>query len=135
MLQSCYWKIEQLPGLSQQQQDGLKACGVKTTQQLLAISQKPQLKQLLVSQLKIHPQYLNKWIALADLARVPSVGHQYCGLLLHSGIASVQQLSQTPVHRIHRQVLRLQVANLQRKDLCPSVDLVQQWVKEAKTLL
>ncbi|GFE67887.1 DUF4332 domain-containing protein [Chroococcus sp. FPU101] len=135
MIQSCYWKIEQLPGLSQQQEDNLKSCGVTTTQQLLFLTHNPQLKQSLASQLQIHPQYLNKWIALADLARIPSVGSQYCGLLLHSGIASVLQLSQTPVYRIHRQILRLQVANLQRKDLCPSVDLVQKWVQEAKILL
>lgn len=134
MIQSCYWKIEQLPGLSQQQEDNLKSCGVTTTQQLLVKTQNPQLKQSLASQLQIHLQYLNKWAALADLARIPSVGCQYCGLLLHSGIASVLQLSQTPVHRIHRQILRLQVANLQRKDLCPSVDLVQKWVQEARIL-
>jgi hypothetical protein len=135
MIQSCYWKIEQLPGLSRQQEDNLKSCGVTTTQQLLFLTQNPQLKQSLARQLQIHAQYINKWAALADLARIPSVGCQYCGLLLHSGIASVLQLSQTPVHRIHRQILRLQVANLQRKDLCPSVDLVQKWVQEAKILL
>jgi hypothetical protein len=135
MVQSCYWKIEQLPGLSQQQQDNLKSCGVATTEQLLAKTKNLELKQSLASQLQLHTQYINKWAALADLARIPSVGCQYCGLLLHSGIASVIQLGQTPVYRIHRQILRLQVANLQRKDLCPSVDLVQKWVKEAKTLL
>ncbi len=55
---------------------------------------------------------------------------QYCGLLLHSEVGSVAQLVQIPVPRLHRQVLRLQVATIQRKDLCPSLAQVQTWVRE-----
>ncbi|ACK68836.1 conserved hypothetical protein [Gloeothece citriformis PCC 7424] len=131
----CYWTIEKLPGLSQQQQTQLKNFGITTTQQLLNRGKTAQLKQSLANQLGMNILYINKWIALADLARLPSVGCQYCGLLLHSGIASVTQLSQTPVHRLHRQILRLQVATMQRQDLCPPVELVQQWIQEARTIL
>lgn len=134
-MQPSYWPIEQLPGLSQQYVDGLKSCGIITTQHLLTKTQTLQLKQSLANELQLHVQYIHKWVALADLARIPSVGCQYCGLILHSGIASVLQLSQTPIHRLHRQVLRLQVATFQRQDLCPPVELVQQWLQEAQSLL
>ncbi|NJO94140.1 MAG: DUF4332 domain-containing protein [Hydrococcus sp. RM1_1_31] len=134
-MESCYWAIEQLPGLSQEQQAQLQAVGIVTTQQLLALANTALKKQALAAQLKIHLQYINKWVALADLARIPSVGCQHCGLLLHSGIASVVQLAQTPIHRLHRQILRLHVATLQRNDLCPSVDVVQRWIAEAKMLI
>ena len=83
----------------------------------------------------MHLTYINKWIALADLARVPSIGIQYCGLLLHAGVGSVVQLAQIPTHRLHKQILRLQVATMQRSDLCPAVDIVQQWIQEAKVVL
>lgn len=134
-MKSSYWAIEQLPGLSQEQQAQLQAVSIFTTKQLLEFANTTLKKQALASRLEIHLQYVNKWVALADLARIPSVGFEYCGLLLHSGIASVVQLAQTPIHRLHRQILRLHVATLQRKDLCPPVEVVQRWIAEAKMLI
>jgi hypothetical protein len=128
------WSIEKLPGLSKQHQTQLTEYGITTTRKLLQITQTPQQKLTLANQLQIHPQYVNKWVALADLARVPSVGCQYCGLLLHAGIASVSQLSQIPVQRLHPQILKLQVSTMQRRDLCPPVELVQKWIQEAQIL-
>lgn len=128
------WSIEKLPGLSKQHQTQLTEYGITTTRKLLQITPTVQQKLTLANQLQIHPQYVNKWVALADLARVPSVGCQYCGLLLHSGIASVSQLAQMPIHRLHQQILKLQVSTMQRRDLCPSVELVQKWIQEAQIL-
>lgn len=95
----------------------------------------PSARQALANQLQIHVRYVNKWVALADLARIPSVGCEYCGLLLHSGIVSISQLVQTPVHRLHQQFLRLHVATMQRQDLCPSINVVQKWATEARSLI
>jgi hypothetical protein len=133
-MRSRYWKIEALPGISQEQQTLLQGCGITDTKQLLAITSTLQARQALASQLQIHPQYVNKWVALADLARIPSVGCQYCGLLLHSGITSVAQLVQTPIPRLHQLILKLHVGTMQRKDLCPTVDVVQQWILDAKAI-
>ncbi|WP_193200188.1 DUF4332 domain-containing protein [Nostoc sp. MG11] len=132
---SCDWPIEQLPGLSQEEQSQLQNCGIKTTAALVKQGKTLQMRLVLANKLQVHPQYVNKWIALADLARIPSVGIQYCGLLLHAGIGSVGQLVQTPTHRLHRQILRLQVATMQRRDLCPTIELVQQWSQQAKTVM
>jgi len=89
---------------------------------------------MLANQLQIQSRYINKWVALADLARIPSVGCKYCGLLLHAGVSCVTQLAQTPVNRLHQQILRLQVAMMQRKDLCPHVEEVAVWIKQARDL-
>ncbi|MEM1169992.1 MAG: DUF4332 domain-containing protein [Cyanobacteria bacterium P01_H01_bin.35] len=133
-LKSQNWSIEKLPGLSKQHQTLLIECGITNTRKLLEITHSSQQKLILASQLKIHPQYVKKWVALADLARVPSIGCEYCGLVLHAGIASVSQLSQIPVHRLHQQILKLQVSTMQRRDLCPTVDLVQKWIQQAQFL-
>ncbi len=133
-MQPIYWSIERLPGLNQSEQDLLKTHGIITTQELLERAKTPQAQERLAVQLKLNLNYVRKWAALADLARVPSIGCQYCGLLLHSGIVSVSQLARTPFHRLHRQVLRLHVATLHRKDLSPAVNDVKQWVEEAKLL-
>ena len=126
------WPIAQLPGLSNENQSQLEECGITTTQQLIRMTKTVEAKALLAHQLQVNPQYVNKWVALALLARIPSVGCQYCGLLLHAGVASPAQLAQMPVGRLHEQILRMHVAMMQRNDLTPSVDRVQQWILQAK---
>jgi hypothetical protein len=129
------WAIDRLPGLSEQDQSRLKSCGICSTGQLLQQSQTPAQRQALAAQLQIHVQHVNKWSALANLAQIPSVGCDYCGLLLHAGISSPAQLAQTPLPRLHRQILKLQVATMQRQDLCPSLDQVSVWIEEARQLV
>ncbi len=133
-IQAASWSIEQLPGMRIQEQSLLEELGITSTKQLLKVASSPQSKQTLANQLHIKVQYVNKWVALADLARIPSIGCQYSGLLLHAGICSVTQLAQTPAHRLHQQILRLQVATMHRRDLCPGVEEVAGWVKQAREL-
>ncbi|MUG92261.1 DUF4332 domain-containing protein [Scytonema sp. UIC 10036] len=132
---SCDWPIAQLPGLSQEEQSQLENCGITTTAALVKHGKTLATKLALANKLQIHVQYIHKWVALADLARIPSVGTQYCGLLLHAGVISATQLAATPVHKLHKQILRLVVATVQSRDLCPSVEQVQQWSYQAKVLI
>jgi predicted RecB family nuclease len=111
------WPIAHLPGLSKENQSQLEECSITTTGQLIRMTKTQAAKVLLANQLQINIQYVNKWVAMANLARIPSVGCQYCGLLLHAGVASPAQLAQMPVERLHQQVLRLHVATMQRNDL------------------
>jgi len=127
--------IENLPGLSESDFAKLRQQGITTIGTLLKRGNSRQSKQLLANQLQIKAQYVHKWVALADLARVPSIGYDYCGLLLHAGIISVKQLAQTPTHKLHQQILRLQVATMQRRDLCPTVDQVAAWIQQARELV
>lgn len=133
-MQPKYWPIDSLPGIKQAEQEILKRAQINNTNELLNRSKTPQSKIILANELKLNPKYIKKWAALAELACVPSVGSQYCGLLLHAGIISISQLSQTSFSRLHSQVLRLQVATFQRKDLAPALEQVKQWVDEAKLL-
>jgi Domain of unknown function (DUF4332) len=132
---SCNWSVELLPGLSPEEQSQLQDCGITTTALLLQQGKTLQARVALANKLQVNLQYVNKWMALADLARIPGVGTEYCGLLLHAGIGSVGQLAETPTHRLHRQILRLQVATMQRRDLCPPIEQVQLWSKQAQTIL
>ena len=129
------WPVAQLPGLSQEHQLLLVQNEITCTGDLLKKGQTPAERLALANQLQIHVQYVNKWVALADLARIPSVGCEYCGLLLHAGIASVAQLAVTPLPRLHQQVVRLQVATLRRRDLSPPLEVVKQWIQEAQGLM
>jgi predicted flap endonuclease-1-like 5' DNA nuclease len=131
---SANWAIEQLPGLSEQDADQLANAGIQTTHQLLQQGSTPAGRHQLAAQLQLHLKYVNKWVALADLARIPSVGCQYCGLLLHTGISSSSQLAQTSLDVLHRHILRFYVANLQRRDLCPLKEELTEWIQQAQRL-
>ncbi|MFM6108030.1 MAG: DUF4332 domain-containing protein [Sphaerospermopsis kisseleviana] len=130
----CDCPIENLPGLSPEELLKLQSCDIKTTLDLVKQGKTPAAKLALASKLQVNLQYVHKWVALADLARLPSVGTQYCGLLLHAGVISVVQLAEIPSHKLHQQIMRLQVATFQRRDLCPAVELVQQWSQQAKVI-
>jgi predicted flap endonuclease-1-like 5' DNA nuclease len=128
------WPIEQLPGLSQDEQSQLQNCGIQTTGALVKQGKTLEDRVALSHKLQMQLQRVNKWVALADLARIPGVGTQYCGLLLHAGIVSVAQFAQTPTYRLHQQIMRLQVATTQRRDLCPPIEQVQQWSQQAQSI-
>jgi predicted RecB family nuclease len=129
------WAIGDLPGINQVEQTLLQDLGITTTGELLAVAPNAIAKQQLAVKLCFKVQYVNKLVALADLARLAGVGCQYNGLLLHTGIISVKQLAQMPAHKIHQQLLKLHVATLQRRDLCPDLAQVQGWIKQARLLI
>lgn len=131
----CDWSISDLPGLQQTECTSLAALGITTTGQLLQVAPDAATKRQLAINLGEKIQYVNKLVALADLARLPGVGCQYNGLLLHTGIISVKQLAQMPPHRLYQQLLKLHVATLQRRDLCPQLVQVQGWIKQAQVLI
>ena len=133
-MQAQYLPIEQLPGLMLPEQELLKFHGIPNTKELLNRTLTAQSRQNLAAKLKLNSKYINKWVALADLACIPSVGSQYCGLLLHAGITSTFNLSRAPFYSLHRQIIRLQVATLGLKDLSPPVEQVRKWVEEAKII-
>ncbi|MGD1860898.1 MAG: DUF4332 domain-containing protein [Leptolyngbyaceae cyanobacterium] len=124
--------LQTLPGLSAEHLQQLHQAGLQTTADLLQVAQSPAKLAAIAAQLKLSNRYLQKWAALAELAQLPSVGSTYCGLLLHSGVASVAQLATLVPGRLHTQVRKLHTMTMRRSDLCPTPDQAAQWVREAK---
>jgi predicted flap endonuclease-1-like 5' DNA nuclease len=133
-LRSQNWAIADLPGLSATEQQQLQAQGIQTTFHLLNKTRSAAEVQRLATQLQIPTRFVKKWVALADLARIPSVGCQYCGVLIHVGILSVHQLAQMSAPQVQRQILRLQVTLIQTTSQCPTVGQVSVWIIQAKQL-
>ncbi|MEO0648068.1 MAG: DUF4332 domain-containing protein [Cyanobacteria bacterium J06650_10] len=134
MTQSVSHPIESLPGLDPTQVASLKAGGIETTFDLLRQGNSQGQRQQLSSQLNINIKYINKWTALANLARIPAVGCEHCGLLLHAGVSTPQQLAGMSVQRLHPLLRRLQVQLLNRADLAPDTGQVATWIQQAKTM-
>jgi predicted flap endonuclease-1-like 5' DNA nuclease len=126
--------LDHLPGLSATHAQAMAQLGLTTTVQLRQYGQSMARRQHLAQRLQVPLRYVTKWVILADLARVPGVGCQFSGLLLHAGITSVPQLAASSAQRLYTQLRRLHVATLQRNDLCPTADQVSLWIQQAKTL-
>ena len=126
--------IDQLPGLSVAQIAQLNSCGILTTFDLLRQGNRLEQRQQLSKKLSTNIKYVNKWTALANLARIPGVGCEHCGLLLHAGVSTPQQLAGMTVQRLHPQLMKLQVQLFNRADLAPSVGQVASWIAQAKAL-
>jgi Domain of unknown function (DUF4332) len=126
------WPLDKIPGLNVEDCHKLQSAGLLTTTHLLNQTRTLEQQRQLAAQLQMPERWVRKWTALAEFSELPSVGYQYCGLLLHAGVASLPQLATMQTHTLHRQILRLQVAFLQRRDLCPNPGLVAQWILEAQ---
>jgi len=131
---SANWPIEQLPGLKNDDLKILNKHGISTTFELLQQTRTGPQKEALAVQLAVPVRTVSKWVAMADLARLPAVGCQYCGLLLHVGICSTVQLAKTPLHMLQRQMLRFQVQLFQRTELSPTLEQIALWIRQAQQL-
>ncbi len=123
-MQPCYWSLDKLPGLGQEELILLQKNSVTTTRDLLVRTNSLRKAHQLAQQLHLPLNYIQKWSALADLARVPSIGYRYCGLLLHSGIISVKQLVRKSVAKLYPTIRRLCVATTRNQELVPAPSLV-----------
>ncbi|MEM8505711.1 MAG: DUF4332 domain-containing protein [Cyanobacteria bacterium P01_D01_bin.1] len=135
MIASINYPIGQLPGLTKSQLHQLNSLGISTTFDLLRQGNSLAQRQQLSTQLSTNIKHINKWTALANLARIPGVGCQYCGLLLHAGVSTPSQLATMTVQRLHPQLLRLQVQLFRRADLAPDTSMVASWIRQAQQMM
>ncbi len=135
MVNSTNHSIACLPGLTKLQVEQLVAAGISTTFDLLRQGNSVVQRQSLSARLQTNIKYINKWAALANLARIPGVGTQYCGLLLHAGVSTPQQLAIMSAQRLHPQMMRLQVQLFNRADLAPTIAEVAGWIQQAQAMV
>lgn len=128
------YRLDQLPGLSPTHAQGMTQLGLTSTEHLRRYGATVAHRQTLAKQMQVPLRYVTKWVILAELARVPGVGCQFNGLLLHAGIISVAQLADSTAQGLYTRLRRLHVATLQRNDLCPTPDQVSLWIQQAKAL-
>jgi hypothetical protein len=133
-LKSLNWPIDHLPGLAPEDCQQLQDLGIRSTFDLLRLAQSRHHQTQLAQKLHLHLHHIQKWIALADLARIPAVGLNGCGLLLHAGIPSVTRLAELNPGLLHKQVLKLQVSTYQTPNLCPDPAELSHWINQAKQL-
>ena len=134
-MKSCFWSLDRLPGLPARDREALAKLNITNTQQLLRRGATAADRQTMARTLHLREHHIHKWVAMADLARVPSVGSRHCGLLLHAGISSTTQLARATAGSLHRDLVRFHVALYKRRDWCPTLPDAERWIEEARQLL
>ncbi|GAB4357949.1 MAG: hypothetical protein Fur0042_27410 [Cyanophyceae cyanobacterium] len=134
-MKSCFWSLDRLPGLTESDREGLATLAITNSQQLLQRGATVEARRAIAQALHLHEHHVHKWVVLADLARVPSVGDRHCGLLLHAGVTSTVQLAQASVGRLHRDLVRFHVTLYHHRRWCPARTDTEQWIEDARQLV
>jgi predicted flap endonuclease-1-like 5' DNA nuclease len=126
--------IGKLMGISRQSKLGLKAHGVTTCGQLLALAERPERQEELAHVSGIAPDELRIVINRADMARVNGIGWMF-GMMLESlGVQTVGDLARREPEELHEQ---LAGQNKERRMArrSPTLDEVTRWIAQARKLM
>jgi predicted flap endonuclease-1-like 5' DNA nuclease len=134
LVESVELPLNQISSVSTEAADKLQQLGLATNLDLLRSAGMKSQRQALAEQVGVTVQQINRWVVLADLTRVPSVGTVYADFLLQIGICSTLQLANTPISDLQRQVNRYQMPILKQASLCPGMGLIATWSTQAKQL-
>lgn len=107
--------------------------GIETQEQLLAACCLPNKRLALAQKTGINPKLICKWATQADLARIKGIGEEYAELLECCAIDSVQTLASWRAVKLlpileNKNDKHHLVRNL------PSLNQVESWISQAKTL-
>ncbi|MDE6757496.1 MAG: DUF4332 domain-containing protein [Muribaculaceae bacterium] len=127
------YKIEEIEGIGASYADKLKAAGVATTEDLLAVAATKKGRTSLADSTGISEKLILKWTNHADLFRIKGVAGQFAELLEAAGVDTVKELR----HRVAANLQPKLVEINDAKNLCnrvPSVSEVERMIEQAKTL-
>lgn len=111
----------------------LNKAGVRGTNGLLQMGGTKKGRQELAKATGFSTKTILKWVNRADLFRVKGVGTQYSDLLEASGVDTVVELAQRKPEALLEAMAKVN-ARRNLVNQLPALSLVQQWVKNAKTL-
>ena len=126
-------RIVDIEGIGPSYAEKLKKIGIDTTDELLKAGASPKDRKELSEKTGISMSLILEWVNRADLFRIKGVGEQYSDLLEESGVDSVVELARRVPENLYTKMVEVNEAkNLVDKP--PSVDLLKDWVDQAKKL-
>ena len=125
--------IGKLKGMSARLEAKLKERGIYNSDQFLGTTQTPAERQALAEYAGVGSRAILELANRADLARVRGIGGVFSNLLEHAGVDTVKELATRRPDNLHAKLLEI---NAQRElaGRLPTLDMVQDWVAQAKNL-
>ncbi|MBK9944563.1 MAG: DUF4332 domain-containing protein [Kouleothrix sp.] len=125
--------IKDIEGIGPAYADKLKSSGITTTDHLLEQGASAKGRAEIAAATTISESLILRWVNHADLERVKGIGWEYADLLEAAGVDTVPELAQRKPENLHAKLGEVNAENARVRRL-PSVEQVQAWVAEAKTL-
>jgi predicted flap endonuclease-1-like 5' DNA nuclease len=125
--------IGKLRGMSAELAAKLKARGIVYSDQLLEAARTPAGRKDLAEQVGVESRVILELANRADLARVRGIAGVFSDLLEHAGVDTVAELAIRNPDNSHARLLEV---NAEKKlaGRAPSLDMVKDWVAQAKAL-
>ncbi len=125
--------VKTIRGVTEDLEARLKEHGIANSDQLLAAGATPAQPRELAGKLGIDQKVLLELLNRADLARIKGIGGVFADLLENAGVDTVKELATRVPENLHS---KLESVNAERKfaQHVPTVEQVQDWVKQAKEL-
>ncbi|UCH03988.1 MAG: DUF4332 domain-containing protein [Candidatus Thorarchaeota archaeon] len=126
-------RIVDIEGIGPSYAEKLKEVGIDTTDELLEAGASYWDRKKLSEKTGISTSLILEWVNRADLFRIKGVGEQYSDLLEESGVDTVVELARRNPENLYSKMVEVNEAkNLVDKP--PSVDLLKDWIGQAKKL-
>jgi predicted flap endonuclease-1-like 5' DNA nuclease len=122
-----------IEGIGPKNAEKLARAGIRSTESLLAKGGKAKDRKALSAEAGISDTQILEWVNRADLFRIHGIGEEYSDLLEQAGVDTVVELSKRKADNLHTAMTEANV----KKNLVnrmPSVGMVEEWIKEAKSL-
>lgn len=125
--------VDKIRGISTEVAAKLKESKILNTEQLLKAGNSPEARKGLAKQVGVDPKQLVELLNRADLDRVAGIGGAYANLLEEAGVDTVKELSKRTPANLHAKLVEINTAK-KITTHPPTLQQVETWVKEAKSL-
>lgn len=125
--------IEKIEGIGPKYAEKLNAVGIKTTEHLLEKGSTRAGRKALADSTEISDVLILQWVNMSDLFRINGVAGQFAELLEDAGVDTVKELRNRNAVNLAEKIASVN----EIKHLCkisPSVQMVEKWINEAKTM-
>lgn len=126
-------KLEIIEGIGPVYAAKLREAGIATTEALLKQGASRQGRKELAAKSGLSEAQILEWVNHADLFRIKGIGPEYADLLEAAGVDTVPELAQRNPENLYQKLLEVNAEKKLVRRL-PTLEMVKDWVAQAKTL-
>jgi len=126
-------RLEIIEGIGPVYAAKLREAGIATTEALLKKGASRQGRQELAARTGLSEGQILEWVNHADLFRIKGIGPEYADLLEAAGVDTVPELAQRNPDNLYQKLIEVNAAKKLVRRL-PTLDMVKDWVAQAKAL-
>ena len=126
-------RLEIIEGIGPVYAAKLREAGIATTEALLKKGASRQGRQELAARTGLSEGQILEWVNHADLFRIKGIGPEYADLLEAAGVDTVPELAQRNPDNLYQKLIEVNATKKLVRRL-PTLDMVKDWVAQAKVL-